>query len=142
MARTCVWCGDPLPEPEHKGHRRREFCKPPKTCKQKHHMWHKQMKHDADVLAEPYWRTAYSNLVEQYKLLELRLQERISDLEEQRRQNDTLEKSMHYYRRKYEDLQLDYVARLRALGMSEQDIEEFHAYWREQSERQSQSWGL
>ncbi len=49
--RTCVWCNGPLPEPPHRRHRRREFCSD--ICKQKHYLWHKKMKHDADMLAEP-----------------------------------------------------------------------------------------
>jgi hypothetical protein len=129
MARTCVWCGDPLPEPEYRGHRRREFCKPPKTCKQQHYLWHKQMRRDADALADPYWRAAYAVLVEHYKLLEKLLQDRVADLEEAQRQIESLEESRQYHIRRYEDLQIDYVARLRALGMSEQDIEEFNTYW-------------
>ncbi|GCF10874.1 hypothetical protein [Dictyobacter arantiisoli] len=125
--RTCVWCDKPLPEPQSKGHRRREFCS--NQCKQRHYLWHKQMKHDADMIAEPYWKAAYSVLVERYKWIELRLQERISDLEEEQRRVDRLEEDKQYYIKRYEDLQIDYSARLKALGMSEQDIKEFDAYW-------------
>ena len=67
---TCIWCNAPLPEPLSRGYRRREFCKPPKTCKQQHYLWHKQMKQDAASLADPYWKAAYTVLVEQYKFLE------------------------------------------------------------------------
>ena len=31
-----------------------------------------------------------------------------------------------------EELQVDYAARLKALGMDENDIKEFDAYWQEQ----------
>src|SRR5712664_1686258 len=89
MARTCVWCGDPLPEPLAKGHRRQEFCKRPKNCRQQHYLWHKQMRHDADRLAEPFWRTAYAVLVEQYKFLEQRLRDRLVDLDEAQKRMDT-----------------------------------------------------
>jgi len=132
MVRTCVWCGDPLPETEQKGHRRREFCKPPKTCKQRHYLWHKQMKHDAEALADPYWRAAYGVLIEHYKLLELRLKDRIADLEEEQKRTDLLEERVQYYLRRYEDIQIDFVARLRALGINEQDIKDFETYWQEQ----------
>ncbi len=118
MARTCIWCGDPLPEPEHKGHRRREFCKPPKHCKQRYYLWHTQMKRDADALAEPYWRAAYAGLVERYMWLELRLQERITDLEEEQKRTDELEERLQYHIERYEDLCLEYAARLRALGVT------------------------
>src|ERR1700730_7901453 len=132
MARTCVWCGDPLPEPEHRGHRRREFCKPPRTCKQQHYLWHKKMKHAADALADPYWRRALSVLVEHYKFVERLLQDRVADLEEERKRADELEERLQYRDKRYEDLCIDYAARLRALGMSEREIEEFHKYWSSQ----------
>jgi hypothetical protein len=127
--RTCVWCDAPLPEPEQKGHRRREFCPPPKTCKQQHYLWHKQMKQDAANLAEPYWRIAYTALVEQFKLLECLLQQRLIDLEEERKRTDRFEERIQYYQKRYEALQADYAARLKALGMSEQDIKDFNKYW-------------
>jgi hypothetical protein len=132
MARTCVWCGDPLPEPEQKGHRRREFCKRPKNCKQQHYLWHKKMKHDADALADPYWRAAYQGLVERYKWLENMVQARLLDMEE-------LEKEVQYYKKRAEDIQIDYVARLRGLGISEEQIKEFDEYWRRQLEEQWKS---
>jgi hypothetical protein len=131
--RTCVWCDKPLPEPIHKGHRRREFCD--NRCKQQHYLWHRQMKHDAEMLVDPYWRAVYSVLVEQYKLLELRLQERIADLEEERKRTDMLEERLQYLTQRHEDLQADYAARLRALGMSEQDIKDFAMYWQARSTR-------
>ncbi len=93
------------------------------------------MKHDAGALAEPYWYTAYRVLVEHYKLLEARLQERLSDLEEERKRTDALKESVQYYSKRYEALQMDYVARLRAPGMSEKDIQEFDAYWKDHTER-------
>lgn len=127
--RTCVWCDAPLPEPKYKGHRRREFCPPPKTCKQKHYIWHKKMKQDADALAEPYWKAAYAVLVGQFKALEQRLQERLIDLEEDAKRIELLEKSVQYYENLCEALQVDYAARLKALGLADKDIEEFHAYW-------------
>jgi len=130
----CVWCGDPLPEPEYRGHRRREFFKPPKTCKQQHYLWHKKMKHDADALADPYWQAAYLLLVAQYKWLEGMVQARLVDLEEERKRADRLEERLQYHIKRYEDLQIDYAARLKALGLSEEEIEAFHAYWRSQGE--------
>jgi hypothetical protein len=127
--RTCVWCDDPLPESPYRGHRRREFCKPPKTCKQQHYLWHKKMRNDANALAEPFWRTAYGVLVEQYKSLERLLQKRIIDLGEYEKRTDRLEGIVQYYENQLKALQIDYTARLKTLGMNEQDIEEFHAYW-------------
>lgn len=118
--RRCVWCDKPLPVPQHKGHRRREFCN--RSCQQKHYIWHQQIKHDADMLADPYWREAYKMLADRYKWIEQRLQERMIEAEEHERYIDSLEKS-------YEDIKIDYVARLKALGMNEQDIQEFNAYW-------------
>ena len=94
------------------------------------------MKHDADTLAEPYWHAAYGVLVEHYKLLEARLQERLSDLEDERKRTDALKESTQYYIKRYEDHQADYVARLRALGMSEKDIKEFDAYWKAHTQRE------
>jgi phage regulator Rha-like protein len=127
--RTCVWCDKPLPEPQHKGHRRREFCSD--TCKQQHYLWHKKMKHDADMLAEPYWKATYKVLVEDYKWLEGKLQERLSDFEKEQNYNDILKQQLQHYKQRDEDIQADCIARLRALGMSEQDIKEFDAYWKE-----------
>lgn len=46
------------------------------------------MKHDADQLAEPFWRMAYARLVEQYKYVERLLQERVSDLTEAQEEID------------------------------------------------------
>jgi hypothetical protein len=127
--RTCVWCDKPLPEPM-KGHRRREFCN--NICKQQHYLWHKKMRHDADALAEPYWQAAYLALVERYKWLEKMVQARLSDMEE-------LDKEIHYYKKYAADLQIDYVARLRGLGISEEQIEEFDEYWKKQLEEQWKS---
>lgn len=68
-------------------------------------------------------------LVERYKWIELRLQERMTDLEEERKHVDELEERLRFSTKRYEDLQADYHMRLRALGMSEQDIKDFDAYW-------------
>lgn len=127
--RTCVWCDGPLPEPQEKGHRRREFCSD--SCKQKHYLWHRRMKQDADRVAETYWKAAYKALVEQYKALEVIVQERLSDLEEERKRADELEKEVQYYLQQYEAIQIDCVARLRAVGMNDKEIKEFEAYWEE-----------
>ncbi len=93
------------------------------------------MKHDADMLAEPYWRAAYLALVEQYKWLERMVQERLADLAKEREGTDRLEERVQYYIKRLEDIRADYVARLKALGMSDKDIEAFDAYWREQIEK-------
>lgn len=87
------------------------------------------MKQDADKITEPYWREAYKVLVERYKWIELRLQERMTDLEGERKRVDELEERLSFYTKRYEDLQSDYHLRLKALGMSEQDIKDFDAYW-------------
>lgn len=86
------------------------------------------------MLTEPYWRAAYTVLVEHYKLLELRLQECLTDLTEERKRTDKLEALLQYYQGRDETLHLDYLARLKALGLSDQDIQEFHAYWKAQTE--------
>jgi chromosome segregation ATPase len=125
--RTCVWCDKPLPEPSQKGHRRREFCDD--RCKQQHYLWHKQMKRDATSLAEPYWRDAYKALVDQYRWLEDRLQERLADLDKKNREIDELEKRVQYWQDHYEALVANHALQLKALGISEQDIHEFEAYW-------------
>jgi len=127
--RTCVWCDKPLPEPTHKGHRRREFCDD--RCKQQHYLWHKKMRHDTDMLTETYWKAAYRGLVEQYQLLEKMLQKRNSELAEERERSDILAKGLEYYAQRCDDLQADYTARLRALGMNEQNIREYNDYWKE-----------
>ena len=132
--RTCVWCDAPLPEPKYKGHRRREFCPPPKTCKQQHYLWHKKMRQDVSTLQEPYWRIAYIVLVEQYKALEILLRERLSDLEAERKRNDELEELTRCYIQMYEELKVDYTARLKVLGMSESDVKDFDTYWKRQAE--------
>jgi uncharacterized protein YfbU (UPF0304 family) len=116
-----VWCDKPLPESAQKGHRRREFCN--NACKQQHYLWYKQMKRDADALTEPFWRVAYQQLVERYKWLEDMVQARLKEMQE-------LEERTQYYKRYAEDVQADYVARLRALGMSEDQVQEFDAYWK------------
>lgn len=127
--RTCVWCDGPLPETEHKGHRRREFCSD--SCKQKHYLWHKKMKHDAGILAEPYWKFKYFEIVSQCKWLEEKLQDRVNDLKKEREYTDSLERDVQHYIKKAEAIQADCVARMRAVGMSEEDIREFNAYWDE-----------
>ena len=127
--RTCVWCDGPLPEPQGKGHRRREFCCD--SCKQKHYLWHKKMRHDADILEEPYWKIAYGELVRRYKWIEEKLQERINDLEKERKYTDSLEREVQQYMKKAEAIQADCAARMRAVGMSEEDISEFNTYWDE-----------
>jgi len=87
--RTCVWCDSPLPEPQQKGHRRREFCN--NACKLRHHRWYKKMQHDAGMIADPYWKVAYGVLVEQYKLLEQQLQDCMNDLTEMQERVDIFE---------------------------------------------------
>jgi len=132
-----VWCGKSLPESTNKGHRRREFCN--NTCKQRHYLWHQQIRHDADALAEPYWRTAYLALVERYKWLEGMVQARLLDLEKERKYTDELEKLVDYYKQCAKDLQTDYVARLQGLGLNEEQIKEFDEYWKRQlEEKQSE----
>lgn len=118
--RRCVWCDKLLPESKFQGHRRREYCN--NSCKQQMYLFHKKMKEDAERVADPYWHMAYNLLVERYKWVELRLQERLADLEEMQARIEKLEKLA-------EDLHIDYLARLKALGMSEQEIQEFEAYW-------------
>ncbi len=134
MARRCIWCGNLLPEPTTKGHRRREFCKPPKTCKQKHYLWHKKIKQDAEKLVAPAWHKAYDLLTEQYKFLELRLQETVEHLAKADEHIKTLEEILEYYRSRYKNIHIDYTARLKALGMNNQEIEEFNTYWKDQIE--------
>lgn len=87
------------------------------------------MKHDADMLTEPYWKIAYGLLVKQYKLLERRLQGAFIELNEAQERANNLEEINQYLTERCEDLATDYAARLRALGVSEQDIQEFHEYW-------------
>jgi DNA repair exonuclease SbcCD ATPase subunit len=141
--RTCTWCGAPLPEPPHKGHRRQEFCKRPKTCRQQFYLWRKKMQEDAAKLSDPSWRVAYSVLVGQYQALERLMQERLKDaekqqeeLEEKQKRIDLLTERMEYYQQQYEQkieaLRIDYYARLKALGISEQDLREFNEYWKKQ----------
>lgn len=88
------------------------------------------MRHDAGMLADPYWRVAYGVLVNQYKAVENLLQDRLSDLAEERKQTDASEESVQYYKKRYEDLHADYVARLRGLGMNENDVKDFDTYWK------------
>ena len=133
--RTCVWCDTTLPESTYKGHRRREFCD--NKCKQQHYLLHKQMKHDADMVAEPYWSAAYQVLVEHYKWLERMVQDRLLDLEEEHKHVDKLEEQVQYYQRRTEDIQVDYAARLRGLGISEEHIQEFNTYWETQLNRKT-----
>ena len=112
----------PLPESKNKGHRRREYCDNKGHCKQQMYLFHKKMKEDTERLADPFWKTAYGQLVERFKWVELHLQERLVDLEEKQRRIEKLEKAT-------EDLRIDYLARLKVLGMNDQDIQEFEAYW-------------
>jgi hypothetical protein len=87
------------------------------------YLFHKKMKEDAERFADPYWHGAYLLLVERYKWVELRLQERVADAEEMQKRMEDMEKFI-------EDLRVDYLARLKALGMSEQEIQEFEVYWK------------
>ncbi len=86
------------------------------------------MKHDANALAEPYFRAAYQTLIERYKCLEEMVHTRLLDMEK-------LEKQVKYYKKCIEDLHTDYVARLRGLNMSENQIKEFDEYWKQQMEK-------
>ena len=122
--RTCVWCDAPRPSPPSCGPSTATVLQCYEAA-QRHSIWHKQMKRDADSLADPYWRAAYGLLRERYKWVELRLQERLADLDEKQQWRE-------YYQKKREDMQLDYIARLRALGMSDEDIAEFEAFWKAQ----------
>jgi hypothetical protein len=88
------------------------------------------MKEDTTKLAEPYWRTAYMLLAEHYKLLEQMLQARVANLTEAQKRTEELEEHVKFHKDRYEALQADYVARLKALGMSQKDIEEFDTYWK------------
>jgi DNA repair exonuclease SbcCD ATPase subunit len=141
--RTCVWCGAPLPEPQHKGHRRQEFCKRPKTCRQQFYEFHKKMREETAKLSDQYWRIAYGVLVGHYQALERLMQERLKDaekqqeeLEKKQKRIDSLTERMEYYQQQYEQkieaLRIDYYARLKALGISEQDLNEFNEYWKKQ----------
>jgi hypothetical protein len=114
---------EPLPESPYKGHRRREYCDNKGHCKQQMYLFHKKMKEDVERFADPYWHGAYLLLVERYKWMELRLQERVADAEKMQKRMEDMEKFI-------EDLRVDYLARLKALGMSEQEIQEFEVYWK------------
>jgi hypothetical protein len=127
--RTCVWCNAPLPEPEHKGHRRREFCKPPKSCKQQHYRWHKHMRPDVATLTEPFWRGQYQALLTQYKELEQLMQARLADLAEERKRADEQEEKAKHWFAQCERMRIDYVARLNALGISCEEVKAFESYW-------------
>ena len=94
------------------------------------------MKHDVDAITDPYWRGAYTMLVERFKLLEQMLQDRVRDLEKERAYTDQLEQSLQHCRDRFEAIQADYAARLKALGMSDQDIRDFDAYWKAQLKMQ------
>ena len=75
-------------------------------------------------------------LVERFKLLEQMLQDRVRDLEKERAYTDQLEQSLQHCRDRFEAIQADYAARLKALGMSDQDIRDFDAYWKAQLKMQ------
>jgi hypothetical protein len=111
--RRCVWCDAPLPAPAHKGHRRREYCDNKGRCKQQMYLFHKKMKEDAERLADPYWKLAYEQLVYRYTWVEERLLEERLKRSERRSEND----------------RLAFRAKLRALGMSDRDIQEFEDFW-------------
>jgi hypothetical protein len=128
--RRCVFCHKVLPEPKRKGGRRREFCN--NACKQQQYLQDKQMHDDATRLAEPFWKMAYGRLKDHYLWLEGMVQDRLKDLAEERKSVDKLEKRVQYYVNKIEELKADYRLRLKAAGLSDQDIEEFEAYWQRQ----------
>lgn len=144
MTRTCTWCGDPLPEPQHKGHRKQEFCKRPKTCRQQFYLWRKKMKEDAAKLSDPAWRVAYEVLAGHFRALEDLLQKQGNDLttyqkalEEERKYTNELRERIldhrQHYQQQLEAMRIDYHARLKALGVSEEDLKEFNEYWKKQS---------
>ncbi|HEX3643186.1 MAG TPA: hypothetical protein VHV10_18010 [Ktedonobacteraceae bacterium] len=84
------------------------------------------------MLAEPYWRHAYRVLRGQYEMLEFRLQGYLKDDEERVSYLDARERSIKHLYKRCQEMRVDYVARLKALGVSENDIKEFDVYWKEQ----------
>jgi len=133
--RTCVYCESPLPESTYKGHRRREYCND--ACKNKNYREYKKTKHDIDKVAEPYWKEAYQLLVVKYKWLEDRLQERIKDASKSQDRIDDLEWLVNYYAKQHDNILIECEAKLKALGVSEEDIKEFDAYWKVQMDSRS-----
>jgi hypothetical protein len=80
------------------------------------------MKHDADRLADPYWKAAYTLLVAQYQRIEGLLHDRVADLVEAQEYIERLQRMVEYRNEQLEALRIEYAARLKALGMHEQVI--------------------
>ncbi len=106
------------------------------------YLFHKKMKEDAEKIADPFWKMAYGELVERYKWLEQRVQERLKDMEEMHQQIERLERLLERSESRNEDDRIDYLARLSALGMSERDIREFEEYWTKRAQEESDAGAL
>jgi hypothetical protein len=127
---NCGYCDKALAKSAHKGGRKREFCND--ACKNKHYRWYKQVKRDADMIEEPMWQAKYGELYTYCLQLGEKMKKSVQRLGESQKDIDSLTASRDFWRQRYKDLRVDYAARMKALGISEDAIKEFNEYWSNQ----------
>jgi hypothetical protein len=71
-------------------------------------------------------------LVAHYQRIEGLLHDRVSDLVDAQEYIERLQRMVEYQHEHLQALRIEYAARLQALGMNEQDIQECETYWQQQ----------
>jgi hypothetical protein len=92
------------------------------------------MKQDTENLTGPFWHSAFMHIAKQYN----EYKEHIKEWKVKHEERDEytahrieyLEEHVVYLKKQNEDLQADYVVRLKAIGMNDQDIKEFDEHWK------------
>jgi hypothetical protein len=115
-----------LPEPADAGHRKRKFCND--ACKQRYYRRHKRIARIVGAPFEPIFQASWELLNQQYERA-------LSELAEEREQGDILRSMLRYYIQRDEEMQVDYQARLKGLGMSDEQIKKYNELWKDQHER-------
>jgi len=88
---------------------------------------------DADL--QPLFKMSFDMVKEMLDETEADLAHERATLARERELVDLLEWLLARYRSRDEEMRADYLARLKALGMSDEQIKEFHEYWRDHTER-------
>jgi|SRR5579859_3470351 len=122
----CANCYEPLPLPTRRGGRRQKFCN--QACEQQFYRRHKKAAKEVDAHLQRLFKMSFKVLEEMHDTAR-------AQLDEERAHVDLLESLLTIYRRRDEEMVADYLARLKALGMSEEQIKDFHHYWRDHTGR-------
>jgi chromosome segregation ATPase len=92
------------------------------------------MKQDTENLTGPFWHSAFMHIAKQQNEFKEHIKEwkaRHEERDEYMAQHiESLEEHIVYLKKKYEDLQINYVERLKSVGMKDQDIKEFNEHWK------------